>query len=89
MRIDTALYLVWCDELNIDESNAHQAEATSHSEAIDLVCQSLWECGEWPAPANLMVEVAVCNATGPRDERWFFCSVRPTFDIVRIEQEIE
>lgn len=89
MRIDTQLYNVWCDELSIDEAEAHQAEATSPAEAVSLVCQSLWECGEWPTPANLMVEVAVCPATGPRDEHWFFCSVRPTFDIVRIEQEIE
>ena len=86
MRIDTQLYLVWCDALDIDESEAHQVEATSPAEAIELVAQSLWDCGEWPdGTHDAILEVGVCNATGDRNERWFFLHLQPHFEIVCIE----
>lgn len=85
MRIDTQLYLVWCDALDIDESEAHQVEAATHAEAIELACQSIWECDSWTAPPSTVCEIGVCRAIGPREEKWFFASLRPTFEVVEIK----
>lgn len=87
LQIDAELYLVWCDTLDIDEGEAHQVEAASHAEAVELVCQSLWDCDVWTAPPNTVCEVGVCRAIGPREEKWFFASLHPKFAVVEIHQE--